>query len=424
VTNDQSPWSQIPEFIPTGGAEDRVPDAPQNNVSRSRRAAARPSESLAGDALNKIFWLLCLAAFVYGVVQIGPILAERYQYAATSGRIRAEYENAFKLLADDPLASVSKAYQLVAQSIKPSVVSVKCLKIISQGQGRNQQSMVGEGQGSGVIISDDGYIVTNAHVVKDAKNISVKLHDRRVFSASVVGRDPDTDVAVLKIDAENLIPANWGDSENLEVGSIVWAIGTPYELEQTVTSGVVSGKNRYERSPDDRENLQQELIQTDAAVNPGNSGGPLVNSQGKVVGINTSIYGDKFQGISFAVPSSIAKYVANQLITNGRVRRGFLGFTPRPVSPQDAASLSLPDLDGAIVFDVNRNTPAENAGIRANDVIRKWNDVPVTDHRAIFRMIATTEPDSKAKVEILRDGQTMNMEVVIGEREGLPSIPR
>ena len=423
MNNDQTPWNTPSDSAVDSESNDSNLLHERQTNSSSRAPAARPSESLASDAMNKIFWLLCLAAFVYGVVQIGPMLAERYQYAVTSGRVRAEYENAVKVLADDPLASVSKAYQLVAQSIKPSVVSVKCRKIIQQGLSR--QTVIGEGQGSGVIISGDGYIVTNAHVIRDAQEIIVKLHDRRVYSAKVIGSDPETDVAVLKIQADNLVTAVWGDSENLEVGSIVWAIGTPYELEQTVTSGVVSGKNRYEKSPENsRENLQQELIQTDAAVNPGNSGGPLVDAQGKVVGINTSIYGDKFQGISFAVPSSIAKYVSKQLISNGRVKRGFLGFVPQLVSPEDAAALSLPDLDGAIVVQVDRNTPAANAGIQLNDVIRKWNDVPVTDHRAIYRMVATTEPDSTAIIEILRDGQTMNMEVVIGERNIEQMTPR
>lgn len=269
-----------------------------------------------------------------------------------------------------------------------------------------------------MVISADGYIVTNAHVIEDSGDILVKLSDRREFPAVVVGTDPLTDVAVLKIKADKLIPARWGDSELLEVGSIVWAIGTPYELEQTVTSGVVSGKNRYEREGD-QERVQQELIQTDAAVNPGNSGGPLINTEGLVVGINTSIYGDKFQGISFAVPSQIVRYVTDQLITNGEVRRGFLGFVPHPVSAAQAAVLSLPDFDGARIGQVTPNSPADLAGLRVDDVIRRWNDVKIKDHRDVFRLVATTPPNSKARVEIIREGRPINLEVVTGDRKQL-----
>jgi S1-C subfamily serine protease len=381
-----------------------------------RGANLRPAETFVGEAVNKLFWMLCLAALIFGTLQVGPYLVERYQYAATAGRVKAEYENAINILKDNPLVGISKAYQLIAQAVKPSVVSIKCIKVASVG--RRSQAIIGAGQGSGVIISADGYIVTNAHVVEDSGDILVKLSDRREFPAVIVGTDPLTDVAVLKIRADKLIPARWGDSELLEVGSIVWAIGTPYELEQTVTSGVVSGKNRYEREGD-IERVQQELIQTDAAVNPGNSGGPLINTEGLVVGINTSIYGDKFQGISFAVPSQIARYVAEQLIANGAVRRGFLGFVPQAVSSAQAAVLSLPDFDGAHIREVTPNSPADLAGLRVDDVIRRWNDVKVQDHRDVFRLVATTPPNSKARVEIIRDGQPLNLEVVTGDRDEL-----
>lgn len=381
-----------------------------------RSAQVRSPGSLAGEAVSKLFWVLCLAAVGFGLVQLGPYFVERYQYAATAGRVRAEYDNAVEILKNNPLDGISKAYQLVAQAVKPSVVSIKCIKVAPVG--RRSQAIIGAGQGSGVVISEDGYIATNAHVIEDSSDILVKLSDRREFPAAVVGLDPITDLAVLRIKADKLIPARWGDSELLEVGSIVWAIGTPYELEQTVTSGVVSGKNRYEREGD-IERVQQELIQTDAAVNPGNSGGPLINTEGLVVGINTSIYGDKFQGISFAVPSQIARYVTEQLIKNGQVRRGFLGFVPQAVLPAQAAILGLPDFNGAHIREITRNSPADTAGFRVDDVIRRWNDVEIKDHRDIFRLVATTPPNSKARVEIIRGGQPLNLEVVTGDREAL-----
>lgn len=407
--------STITNLNPPADFAARAESQPVPTATR-RSTNLRPTETLAGEAVNKLFWSLCLAALVFGLMQLGPYLVERYQFAATAGRLKAEYENAVSILKDNPLAGISKAYQLVAQAVKPSVVSIKCLKLASVGQ--RSQAIIGAGQGSGVIISAEGYIVTNAHVVEDSGDILVKLSDRREFPASIVGADPLTDVAVLKINADKLIPARWGDSELLEVGSIVWAIGTPYELEQTVTSGVVSGKNRYEREGAS-ERVQQELIQTDAAVNPGNSGGPLINTEGLVVGINTSIYGDKFQGISFAVPSQIARYVAEQLIANGEVRRGFLGFVPQAVDPAWAAVLSLPDFDGAHIQQVTPNSPAALAGLRVDDVIRRWNDVKIHDHRDIFRLVATTPPNSKARVEIIRDGRKFDLEVVTGDRTQL-----
>ena len=175
-------------------------------------------------------------------------------------------------------------------------------------------------------MSEEGFILTNEHVVRGAEEIQITLYDRRVYQAKLIGQaDSYNDLAVLKIDADDLVPAEWGDSDSLEVGSIVWAIGSPYGLDQTVTSGIISAKNRY-----DRNQPQQELMQTDSAVNPGNSGGPLVDAMGRVVGINTSIYGEQFQGISFAVPSVQAKFVYEETIKKGYVRRGILGAIPTP----------------------------------------------------------------------------------------------
>ena len=345
--------------------------------------------------------VLLLAAWL-----IGPRLIEEYNFAATRGRVRAEYENAVHLLEGHPLEKVSKAFQLVAHKVRPSVVSINAIKEIS-GTRRGSQLT---GFGSGVIMSSQGYIITNAHVLEDASSCQVQLHDRSRYQAELVGIDLFSDLAVLKIDANNLVPAKWGDSDEASVGSIVWAIGSPYRYEQTVTSGILSGKDR----PGDK-TRKQNLLQTDAAVNPGNSGGPLVDANGDVIGINTSIYGESFQGISFAVPSSTAQFVYQQLIEKGKVVRGYLGGTPTEVSHRMAANWSLPDLDGALLERVMSNSPADRAGIRGGDVIRSWGGKMIRRYNTLYQLAAMSEPNSTVEVVLIRNGQQMKKEVVVGE---------
>lgn len=377
--------------------------------SRRRKihVAPQPNDGFFG----RIVWLCVAAAFVMILWYAGPEIIEKYQFAKTRGEIRAKYENAVEELKGQPLSSVSMAYQLVAQKVKPSVVSIRALRETQpdprRGGGRNVGREVEKGQGSGVIMSDDGYILTNAHVVKDAQAIEIVLHDRRSYKATQVGKsDVPNDLAVLKIDAPDLIPADWGDSDDLEVGSIVWAIGSPYGLEQSVTSGIVSAKNRFDES-----NPQQSLLQTDAAVNPGNSGGPLVDAEGRVVGINTAIYGDKFQGISFAVPSAVAKWVYEQITSKGFVNRGRLGVRPLPVFQRDVDRLGLPDIDGAMISFVEEKSPSAVAGLQPNDVIRKWDGKPITSYSNLYRFVAMTEPNQTVPVELIRDGQLYEVDV-------------
>lgn len=358
----------------------------------------RPNDESSG--MGGLYFLLASAALMFGIWFIGPRLVEEYHYAATLGRARAEFENAVEQLEQKPLANVSYAYQLVAERIRPSVVSVNAVKSRREGSGL----------GSGVIMSTDGYILTNAHVLEDATEFWVQLHDRRTFKARIIGTDAVSDLALLKIDAPKLTPATWGDSEKVSVGSIVWAIGSPYGFRQTVTSGIISGKDRS----GDQLHPTQSLLQTDAAVNPGNSGGPLVDAQGLVIGINTSIFGETFQGISFAVPSSTAKFVYQQLAENGRVTRGFLGVRPQEVDHRDAQRMQLPDLDGAKLNSVLPGSPAHQAGIRAGDIIRSWDGVDVTEYKHLFRLAEMTRPESRVKVCLLRNGQEHFTEVTVG----------
>lgn len=346
-------------------------------------------------------FMLTMVTTFFALWIVGPRLVEEYHYAAELGRARGEYANAVEQLEKAPLNKVSLAYELVAQRIRPSVVSITAPK-------KDPMLM---GIGSGVIFSEEGYIVTNAHVVKDATSFTVELHNRHSYPATLVGLDSTSDVAVLKIDAPDLIPATWGDSDNMDVGSIVWAVGSPYGFQQTITSGVLSGKDR----PGDTKHRKQSLLQTDAAVNPGNSGGPLVDAQGHVIGINTSIFGETFQGISFAVPSSTAKFVYEEIVRSGKVKRGYLGVYARDVDQRFAAILKLPDLAGARLSNVEPRSPAAQAGIRRGDVIRQWNGKPVLDHRQLFRLSESTPPNSEVELVVYRDGLVQKTTVTLGE---------
>ena len=335
---------------------------------------------------NGGFFLFTLMITLFAIWIVGPKLVEEYHYAAAIGQARAEHQNAVEQLEMAPLTKVSLAYQLVAQRIKPSVVSLRVFK--------NGRSGDTEGIGSGVIFSEDGYLVTNAHVVKDGDKFEVKLYNRHVYYAEMVAIDAASDIAVLKIDAPDLIPAEWGDSDAIDVGSMVWAVGSPYGFQHTITMGILSGKNR----PGDVRHSKQSLLQTDAAVNPGNSGGPLVDSEGRVIGINTSIFGETFQGISFAVPSSTAKFVFNEIVEKGKVDRGYLGVYPIPIDSRFADILKVPDLDGARLANVVNDSPAARAGIQRGDIIRRWNGTPIRDERELFRLAESTPPNERVNV--------------------------
>ena len=373
----------------------------RSDRSRNRRNSRRNNVERDSDnrSLIPAYALFTSTVLLLAAWLIGPRIVEEYNYAATRGKVRAEYENAIELLEDRPLENVSRASQLVAQKIKPSVVSIHA------GRTNNNQ----RGYGSGVIMSHEGYIISNAHVLEGASSCMVQLHDRSQYKAELVGVDLVSDLAVLKINANNLVPAIWGDSESAAVGSIVWAIGSPYRYEQTVTSGIISGKDR----PGDKQR-KQNLLQTDAAVNPGNSGGPLVDANGNVIGINTSIYGETFQGISFAVPSSTARFVYRQLIENGSVVRGYLGVWPEEVKYQSAASGVLPDLDGAVLTRVYKDSPADLAGFQEGDVIRQWNGRSVKRYNSLFQLAERSAPNSTVEVVLIRNGRSLKKNVVVG----------
>ncbi len=284
-------------------------------------------------------------------------------------------------------------------------------------QGMNPQPQIEHGVGSGVIISPDGYIVTNDHVVDGATELRVTLNDRRVFTAKVVGVDKLNDIAVMKIDAHDLPSIPWGESTKLHPGQTVLAFGSPFGYFQfSVTRGIISALNRPNPYTDDARK-PGDFIQTDAAINPGNSGGPLVDAHGELIGIDTFIISNSgsFAGAGFAIPSEIAKASVDQIIRTGTVHHGYLGISMNDVTPENAQFFNLPDASGAIVSQVTPDSPAGRAGLKNGDVLRELNGKKIVDGRELQVAVSETAPGTAIDLGILRNGQPESLHVTVGE---------
>ncbi|AGF78102.1 periplasmic serine protease, Do/DeqQ family [Desulfocapsa sulfexigens DSM 10523] len=337
-----------------------------------------------------------------------------------------------------------KAFATVAREVAPAVVHVRVEKEIENrngvhgqdpfglfndpffehffGPGFRQPQPNGQGQtpykqrgaGSGFIISDDGYILTNNHVVGDADTITVSLDDKREFKAKVIGSDAQSDVALIKIEGKNLPTVSLGDSDQIEVGEWVIAIGSPFELNQTVTVGVVSAKGRNRIGINDYENF----IQTDAAINPGNSGGPLLDIHGRVIGINTAIFSRSggYMGIGFAIPINMVKSIQQQLMSAGKVTRGWLGVAIQDVDRDLATSFQLDNAKGVLLTDVSEGTPADKAGLKQGDVLLSMDGVELGGAADLRNRVAMIEPGRKVNFILSRDGKRKNIVVTIGEQ--------
>ena len=276
------------------------------------------------------------------------------------------------------------------------------------------------GLGSGVIVTKDGYILTNNHVVDGAKEVKVTMEDGHEYTARVIGRDPKTDLAVVKIDAKDLPVVPMADSDKVQVGDVVLAIGNPFGVGQTVTQGIVSATDRGNVGIEAYENF----IQTDAAINPGNSGGALVDIEGRLIGINTAILtrSGGSQGVGFAIPSNIAQTVMESLIANGHVTRGYLGVMIQKVTPALAQEFKLPNQSGALIGDVLDDGPAAKAGLKPGDVVLEFNGKPVADSRHLQLAVAGTKPGSQVPVEILRNGEKKTLTVSIKQLPGTEEL--
>ncbi|MBW8885984.1 MAG: trypsin-like peptidase domain-containing protein, partial [Planctomycetia bacterium] len=348
-----------------------------------------------------------------------PYIAEHTQYAITRGKQRAEHDFAREHIGESSIGELSRAYQMVSQVVGPSVVHINTLGAdggFPPLATRTRTRVPTEGQGSGIIVESSGYILTNNHVIKGASDIQVSLSDGQKVKATVVGRDGATDLAVLKIDANDLVPATFGDSEGVETGALVWAVGSPFGLERTITSGILSAKHRAGLAA----NPHQDFLQTDAAVNPGNSGGPLVDANGKVIGVNTAIVGDSYQGISFAIPSNIAREIYDRI----KAGRGWLGVHLEPMTPELARQTGLEEPAGVFISGIfmhENKSPAGTAGIQPGDVLLKWNDTDVNSPSELRQQVEKTTIGSKVKVSLRRGGQPRQLEVIVGRRP--PNLP-
>ncbi|MDZ7315144.1 MAG: DegQ family serine endoprotease [candidate division KSB1 bacterium] len=378
---------------------------------------------------NRQVLLIVLFGVFLGVIA-GLIIAANWNLP--KGSVAAE-DRVFSTsrtddLSSDPsvasLQTMSKGFAAVAKKVKPSVVTIKSTATVRTDvpefwrQFFNvPEEQIRQGLGSGVIVDENGYILTNNHVVENADELQVTI-GTSAYDAKIIGRDPQSDLAVIKIDAKNLTPIKMGDSDELEVGEWVLAIGNPFSelLDQTVTAGIVSAKGRSGLTRG--EISFEDFIQTDAAINPGNSGGALVNLKGELVGINTMIFSTSGGnvGIGFAIPINLAKNVMKQLIEKGRVTRGWLGVYIGNVSEETAEAFGLDKPRGALVNQVTENSPAEEAGLRNGDVILKVNDKEIRDSSMLMNTIAAMAPGTRVTLTIWRDGKEKTVSVKLGER--------
>lgn len=376
--------------------------------------------------------LVALAAVAAGLPELALV---RVAYALEKGKIQATGDELARV------EEVSNAFRMVAKVARPGVVHIRLAGTRDDLEGARKgfERRFGEelsdedwqdflkrhtaGSGSGIVLDQQGHILTNNHVVRDQVRITVRTADGRELAARLVGADEKSDIAVLKVDAADLHPLKFGDSDKLEVGDWVLAVGAPFGLAQTVTHGIVSAVGRSDvLSPVEisaTQLLYQNFIQTDAAINPGNSGGPLLNLRGEVVGVNTAIAHNgrgENAGVAFVIPGNMARRVADQLIRNGGVTRGWLGIHMRDPSPDDREFFKLPAGHGVLVHAVLDNTPAAAAGLLVEDAILSVNGVQVENMGQLRVLIADVPPGEKARLRIIRDGQEKTLEVPVAER--------
>ncbi|MGD0885285.1 MAG: DegQ family serine endoprotease [Thermodesulfovibrionales bacterium] len=328
------------------------------------------------------------------------------------------------------IIETSRAFSEIASAVSPAVVNISSTKVVRRDSTQSPEDPFfdffnpfhefgfpkkwkEQSLGSGVIVSKDGYIITNNHVVEQSEDIRVTLYDKRSFRGKVVGSDPKTDIAVVKISATDLQTVPWGDSDRLQVGEFVLAIGNPFGLSHTVTMGIISAVGRANVGIADYE----DFIQTDAAINPGNSGGPLVNIKGELIGINTAIFSRSggYQGIGFAVPSNMARLVMDQIMKEGKIVRGWLGVSIQDITPELSQKFGLKDAKGALVGDVTKGSPAEKAGVRGGDIILQLNGKEIDSVGNLRNLVAQSKIGSQVTLKILRGSKEYTLQAVIAE---------
>jgi serine protease Do len=366
--------------------------------------------------------------FGLSTLLIGILLGGITYYILHEGIKKPQKVTYVEPVITEKVVDTSKAFSEIVNSVSPAVINISTTKTLTPGSQpllrepsfdffnpfqKSPKKWREQSLGSGVIVSEDGYIVTNNHVVEKADEIVVTLFDRRSFNAEVVGVDPKTDIALVKINSRELPTLPWGNSEKLKVGEFLLAIGNPFGLSHTVTMGIVSAVGRANVGIADYENF----IQTDAAINPGNSGGPLVNIHGELVGINTAIFSRSggYQGIGFAVPSNIVRGIMEQLRERGRVVRGWLGVTIQDLSPELAKKFGLSKSAGALVSEVFKGSPAEMAGIQRGDVIVEFGGKRIENVPVLRNHVAQSKIGSHVDMILFRHGNEIKLDVVVAE---------
>ncbi|MCS5629638.1 MAG: trypsin-like peptidase domain-containing protein [Pirellulaceae bacterium] len=416
IDQEPTPSSDAPQTVETASA---VP-TDLTLVTSSHTSGDMATAAIKYRFARLLTTTVALLAIIFGT----PYLVQQIQYSLEYGRVIAKYDAAAIHIDSQSIKSISLASELVSYKVTPSVVHIHTSSTESASR-RNFQNPLAQsnlfpsrGQGSGVIVDADGYIITNRHVIQGAEIIFVQLHDKTEQIANVVGVDQLTDLALLKIQPTLMPAIEWSTSPTTNVGTMVWAIGSPFGLERTLTFGIVSATRRTAKVG----TVYQEFLQTDVAINPGNSGGPLVNEHGQLVGINTAIVGDAYQGISFAVPAHVVESVYERLKKSGVVSRGWLGIaledvTAEHLTQRGMSKTSIDPIQGTVITSFAQGpSPAKAAGLAVGDILIRFNTTDILDTPHLIQLVGGHQNGEQVGITYIRDGDAQTVACTLGLR--------